>query len=126
MPQVNRNAASTVYRTTASQLPQGRDAQLSLQMLWPYIQKYAEKYGVDPRVLAGIIAQESGFKNYGVHRDGTGHGLIGLDDNGLLPSFERWSGQHFGRGASARTIPPELQVEFLAKTMAEYKQRHGS
>ncbi|MBI3184437.1 MAG: C39 family peptidase [Myxococcales bacterium] len=106
-------------------LPQGRDAQLSLEQLWPYLQKYAEKYGADPKILAGIIAQESGFKNYGVHQDGTGHGLIGLDDNGLLPSFEQWSGVDVGRGSGARTIPPELQVEFLAKTIGELTRTHG-
>jgi hypothetical protein len=123
------SSASSRVRANAAQqasgLPQDRNAQLSLQQLWPYIQKFAEKYHADPKVLAGILAQESSFKNWGVHADGTGHGLIGLDDNGLLPSFEKWSGQSFGRGSSARTIPPELQVEFLAKTIGELTQHHG-
>ncbi len=110
----------------AATLPQARDAQLSFQQLWPYVERYAKQYGADPHVMAGIIKQESGFKNYGVHFDGTGHGLIGLDDNGLLPSFERWSGLSIGRGAGARTIPPEKQVEFLAKTIGEMSQRYGS
>ncbi|QRK12371.1 hypothetical protein JQX13_21510 [Archangium violaceum] len=43
------------------------------------VNQYAKKYGADPKVVAGIIARESSFKNHGVHRDGTGHGLIGLD-----------------------------------------------
>ncbi|NTX35642.1 C39 family peptidase [Myxococcus sp. CA033] len=112
--------------TQASGLPQGRDAQLNLQQLWPYIEKYAQKYGADPKVLAGIVAQESSFKNHGVHQDGTGHGLIGLDDNGLLPSFEKWSGMQVGRGANAQTIPPEKQMEFLAKTIGDLTKKHGS
>ncbi|MCE9667014.1 C39 family peptidase [Myxococcus stipitatus] len=112
--------------TQASGLPQGRDAQLNLQQLWPYIEKYAQKYGADPKVLAGIVAQESSFKNHGVHADGTGHGLIGLDDNGLLPSFEKWSGMQVGRGANAKTIPPEKQMEFLAKTIGDLTKKHGS
>lgn len=106
-------------------LPQNRDAQLSLEQLWPYLEKYAQRYGADPKVLAGIIAQESTFKNYGVHFDGIGHGLIGLDDNGLLPDFERWSGLDVGRGANARTIPPEKQIEYLAKTIGATTQQYG-
>ncbi|MBZ4415674.1 C39 family peptidase [Myxococcus sp. RHSTA-1-4] len=117
---------SSPTTTQASGLPQGRDAQLNLQQLWPYIEKYAQKYGADPKVLAGIVAQESSFKNHGVHRDGTGHGLIGLDDNGLLPSFEKWSGMQVGRGANAKTIPPEKQMEFLAKTIGDLTKKHGS
>ncbi|WP_342381215.1 C39 family peptidase [Myxococcus stipitatus] len=110
----------------SSGLPQDRNAQLNLQQLWPYIEKYAQKYGADPKVLAGIVAQESSFKNHGVHADGTGHGLIGLDDNGLLPSFEKWSGMQVGRGANAKTIPPEKQMEFLAKTIGDLTKKHGS
>ncbi|MFP2928568.1 C39 family peptidase [Pyxidicoccus sp. 3LG] len=122
----SRQPSYTSSTTQASGLPQGRDAQLNLQQLWPHIEKYAQKYGADPKVLAGIIAQESSFKNHGVHRDGTGHGLIGLDDNGLLPSFEKWSGMQVGRGANAKTIPPEKQVEFLAKTIGDLTKQHGS
>ncbi|MCK8496557.1 C39 family peptidase [Myxococcus sp. MISCRS1] len=126
-PRIERRQQT--YSPTSAQaegLPQGRDAQLNLQQLWPYIEKYAQKYGADPKVLAGIVAQESSFKNHGVHADGTGHGLIGLDDNGLLPSFEKWSGMQVGRGANAKTIPPEKQMEFLAKTIGELTKKHGS
>lgn len=120
-----RTREARSYAANVAPLPQGRDAQLSLEQVWPYIDQYARQYGVDPKVLAGIIAQESSFKNWGVHHDGTGHGLIGLDDNGLLPDFERWSGMSIGRGASARTIPPEKQIEYLAKTIGEMTQRYG-
>lgn len=116
----------TAQTTKAQALAQERNAQLSLQQVWPYIEKYAAQYGADPKVLAAIINQESGFKNYGVHFDGTGHGLVGLDDNGLLPDFEKWSGKSFGRGASAKTIPPELQVEYLAKTIGSMSKQYGS
>ncbi|WP_426746813.1 C39 family peptidase [Myxococcus faecalis] len=121
-----RQQTNSPTSVQAEGLPQGRDAQLNLQQLWPYIEKYAQKYGADPKVLAGIVAQESSFKNHGVHADGTGHGLIGLDDNGLLPSFEKWSGMQVGRGANAKTIPPEKQMEFLAKTIGELTKKHGS
>ncbi len=119
--------ASQTSRTSNVQaLSQDRNAQLSINEVWPYIEKYAAKYGADPKVLAAIIQQESGFKNYGVHFDGTGHGLVGLDDNGLLPDFEKWSGKSFGRGAGAKTIPPELQVEYLAKTIGGMGEKYGS
>lgn len=103
-----------------------------LAELWPAIAEqaraYGAAYGVDPKLLAkymaGIVQQESGFRNFRVHRDGTGHGLIGLDDNGLLPSFE--ASMHFrvGRGRNAKIIPPELQMQFLAQSLAQMAARN--
>ncbi len=101
------------------------NAQLSLQQLWPHLLGYAKAYGADPMVLAAIVQQESSFKNHLVHRDGTGHGLIGLDDNGLLPDFEKWSGLSVGRGHGARSIPPAKQLEYLAKVIGDYTKKLG-
>ncbi|MCC6338080.1 MAG: C39 family peptidase [Myxococcales bacterium] len=115
-----------VSSRVAAPLNQARNAQLSFEQCWPYIEQYARQYGADPHVMAGILMQESGFKNFQVHRDGTGHGLIGLDDNGLLPDFERWSGTRVGRGSSAATIPPEKQIEYLAKKLGEMSRQYGS
>lgn len=106
-------------------LPQTRNADISPSQLAPFIYKYADQYGVDPQIMGAVVAQESSFTNYGVHRDGTGHGLIGLDDNGLLPDFERWSGLRVGRGSRANTIAPEKQIEFLAKTLSDFTERTG-
>lgn len=114
-------------------LPNDPNRQFSLQELMPTIDRYAQQYGFDPKVLAGMIAQESSFKNHLVHRDGTGHGLLGYDDNGLLPEFEQWvrrtkpgqEGYSAGRGHSASSIPPEWQIEFAAKKLAEYSDRYG-
>jgi len=106
-------------------LPQVRDAELDAQTLAPWIQKYAEQYGANPQLVAAVVAQESSFINHGVHRDGTGHGLIGLDDNGLLPDFERWSGTRVGRGRHAATIPPQKQIEFLAMKLAQLTEKFG-
>src|SRR5262249_32280698 len=89
------------------------------------IEATATKYGADAEVLAGIVAQESTFHNYRVHQDGTGHGLIGLDDNGLLPNFEQWSGLSCGRGATAIIIPPQLQLDYCAMVLADYSRRLG-
>lgn len=100
-------------------LPRTRDAKIDVSTLAPWIQRYASKYGTNPQLVAAIVAQESSFVNHGVHRDGTGHGLIGLDDNGLLPEFERWSGTAVGRGRRANTIAPEKQIEFLAQKLAK-------
>ena len=94
--------------------------------LWPTIQVAAGRFGSDPQVDAAIVQQESGFTNFRVHRDGTGHGLIGLDDNGLLPDFEQWSGLSVGRGATAISIPPKLQIEYLSKAIAAYTLQYGS
>jgi hypothetical protein len=93
--------------------------------LWPHIRTAGDTYAANPQVLTGIIYQESGFKNWLVHADGTGHGLIGLDDNGLLPDFERWSGYPVGRGSNARSIPPELQLTYLAKEIATMARNRG-
>jgi soluble lytic murein transglycosylase-like protein len=108
-------------------LPQHRDASISKAKLAPWIEKYAAKHGSNPQLVAAIVAQESSFINHGVHDDGTGHGLIGLDDNGLLPDFERWSGTRVGRGRRANTIAPEKQIEFLAKKLADLTDKfHGN
>lgn len=106
-------------------LPQARNASVTLEQLTPWIDKYAQQYGVKPEIVAAVIRQESSFINHTVHRDGTGHGLVGLDDNGLLPDFERWAGVRVGRGRAAATIAPEKQIEFLAKTLADYTDRCG-
>ena len=106
-------------------LSEQADAVLGFEACWPWIQTFAARYGADAQVLAAIVAQESEFVNVRVHRDGTGHGLIGLDDNGLLPYFEQWSGLSVGRGRQARSIPPVLQLEYLARTIAALTQAHG-
>ncbi len=106
-------------------LPQARNASIDARTLAPWIYTYAAQHRVNPQLVAAIVAQESSFKNHGVHRDGTGHGLIGLDDNGLLPDFERWSGTRVGRGRRANTIPPEKQIEFLAMKLGQLTAKRG-
>lgn len=100
--------------------------QFTFEELRPAIEQASALHGVDHRVIAGILRQESSFKNWRVHHDGTGHGLVGLDDNGLLPDFENWCGQSFGRGHSASSIPPGLQIVYCAKTIAAYSAQLGS
>lgn len=102
------------------------DHPFSFAELWPRVETAAAEYEADPRVMAGIIQQESGWTNWRVHHDGTGHGLIGLDDNGLLPDFERWSGLAVGRGRQAAVIPPGLQIRYLARTLAAYTATLGN
>lgn len=104
-------------------LPRARNAEIDVTTLAPWIAKYAAKYGANPQLMAAVVAQESSFVNHGVHRDGTGHGLIGLDDKGLLPDFEKWSGMRVGRGRHANTIPPEKQIEFLAMKLAKLTEK---
>ncbi|HYV46525.1 MAG TPA: LysM peptidoglycan-binding domain-containing protein [Myxococcaceae bacterium] len=107
--------------------------QFSLPETWPSIKQYSNQYGLDPHVLAGMMYQESGFKNWQVHADGTGHGLLGLDDNGLLPDFEQWvrankPGQESysaGRGAGASSIPPDWQIEYSAQKLASMSRAYG-
>jgi len=55
-----------------------------------------------------------------VHADGTGHGLVGLDDNGLAQDFMNWSGLTVARGANADIIPVEAQLEFTAYQIRKY------
>jgi hypothetical protein len=102
------------------------DHQFTFAELWPVIEAATAEYGADPQVMAGVIEQESTRHNYRVHLDGTGHGLAGLDDHGLLPDFERWSGLAIGRGATAAIIPPGMQIAYLALTLAAYSARLGS
>ena len=122
-------ATNTTFRyspaTVIRILPNEPDRQFTFDEVWPVIRAAAEKYGADARVLTAVAYQESGFKNWLVHRDNTGHGLIGLDDNGLLPDFERWAEYPVGRGRAARSIPPELQFNYLAKTIAGLTRFHS-
>lgn len=80
----------------------------------------ARPNNINPYVLAAIAYQESSFRNYRVHLDGTGHGLIGLDDNGMLPDFESWSGLSIGRGPEAEMIPVGQQLNYLGFAIARY------
>lgn len=98
----------------------------SLQELLPLFNQYATKYGFDSVVLAAIAYQESGFKNWRVHLDGTGFGLFGLDDNGLLPEFERWSSLQVGRGDQHRPVTPNQQIEYAAMQLKKYQDQLGS
>jgi SH3-like domain-containing protein len=102
------------------------DHYFGFAVLWPHIQVAAGKFGADAQVIAGIMYQESGFKNVRVHNDGTGHGLFGFDDNGLLPDFEQWSGIQVGRGQAAISIPPRPQMEYCARIIAAYTLQFGN
>lgn len=101
------------------------DHLFTFEDLWPTIKAAGAEFGFDPEVLAGIMQQESGFRNWRVHRDGTGHGLLGLDDNGMLPGFEHWSGITVGRGQRAISIPIAPQIRYAAFALADYANRLG-
>ena len=105
-------------------LPDTPDLDFGFLALWPCIKAAAAQHGADAKVLAAIIQQESTFRNVRVHLDGTGHGLIGLDDNGLLPFFEQTMGFSVGRGHAARSIPPNLQIQYLAQVIASFAAEH--
>jgi hypothetical protein len=106
-------------------LPNIGDYRFTLADLQPHFEQRGTQYGIDFKIVAAVAYQESGFKNWLVHLDGTGHGLFGLDDNGLLPDFERWSNTYVGRGISAGSIPPERQIEYATMKLAEYARIYG-
>lgn len=97
----------------------------SLEELMPLFEDAGDDFGIDPRWLAAEAYQESGFTNWRVHRDGTGHGLFGLDDNGMLPAFEQWIGYEVGRGPTANIIAPKDQIRYTAMQIADYSARLG-
>lgn len=101
------------------------DHAFSLTELWPLISRYSAKYDTDPKILAGMVQQESTFHNYRVHRDGTGHGLLGLDDGGLRKDFEAWSGLYIGPGPTANIVPVEPQLEFAARQLRRFQDYYG-
>lgn len=101
------------------------DHLFSLEQLWPVIKAAGTEFGFDPQVEAGIMFQESSWRNWRVHADGTGHGLLGLDDHGMLPGFEAWSGIVVGRGQAAISIPIVPQIRYGALALADYARRLG-
>jgi murein DD-endopeptidase MepM/ murein hydrolase activator NlpD len=91
----------------------------------------AHKPSPDPKVVLGIIMQESSMRNLLVHRDGTGTGLCGIDAHGEMKSFFQWSKldeKKYRKSASSpqlkRVFPPELQIEFLCKRLSEMMAIH--
>lgn len=115
-------ASTSVLPELTSEL----DKLWSYRELKPLFAYYAGKYGFDPLVLAAIAYQESGFKNWRVHADGTGYGLFGLDDNGMLPAFEQWSGLSVGRGGGHAPTTPNQQIEFTAMQLRKYQDQLGN
>ena len=73
-----------------------------------------------------MAKQESGFRNYRVHNDGTGHGFFGLDDGGMRVPFEQWSGFYIGPGRTANIAPPEKQIEYACYQLARYAVAYGN
>lgn len=98
----------------------------TLTQLLPYFTKYGAQYGIDHRVVAAVAFQESGFRNYRVHNDGTGHGLFGLDDGGMRVPFEQWSGFFIGPGRTANIAPPEKQIEYASYQLKRYADAYGN
>jgi len=95
--------------------------------LLPTIADAAHRHGIDGRYLAAVVMQESRGINYLNHSKAQGgfgtaedRGLVGLNDKGLMPAFERFIGQSYGRASSRdqKSIPERAQIEFLAYTLA--------
>ena len=109
--------------------------------LKPAIRAAAAAYRVPAEVLAGVMMQESmrndQLVNWLTHEDANGFGLCGLDPRGgELEGFTRWSGfhaitrerdpKHKGHMVSVRhTIPPLLQIEYLALRLREKTDEYG-
>lgn len=84
------------------------------------IERSARNHRISPMTIAGIIAQESSYRNLVIHRDGTGRGLIGLDSGGQLDNYLRWAGAPaIDPEGDERVLTPELQIEFLAMRIRE-------
>lgn len=114
-------AGDWIRDTTYSMEP---DHAFTLAELWSDIQRFSGRYQADPKILAGMIQQESTFRNLRVHLDKTGHGLLGLDDNGLRKDFEAWSGLYIGPGTTANIVPVEPQLEFAARQLRRYQDAY--
>lgn len=119
------NPAGPIPNPISGALSATPEHQFTLADLYPHMEAACAEFGFDPKVLAAICYQESGFRNWRVHHDGTGAGLFGFDDNGLLPDFERWSGLSVGRGYSHAIIPPEIQIRYASYQLKRYADHYG-
>ena len=110
----------------ATALPTTPDLELGFDRVWPVVQPYAALYGVDAKIMAGIIAQESAWINRLTHDDGHGCGLIGADDRYLLRDLETWARSTWVSAEHRGSIAPIIQIEFLAQWIEKATQRYGS
>lgn len=122
----------TGFQPTSKVTPQERQR---MERLMPTIADAAQRHGVDPKQLAAHVFQESRGKNYlnhspaqGGHGLATDRGLVGLNEKGRLPDFEKEMGEQYGRNATGnqRTLPEREQIDFLAKTLAAGQKKYGS
>lgn len=101
-------------------------ARFTYPELRPAIESSARRHRVSPMTIAGIIAQESSYRNLVIHRDGTGRGLIGLDSGGQLDNYLRWAGAPaIDPAGDERVLTPEVQIEFLAMRIREMMDDNG-
>lgn len=78
-----------------------------------YIYDSAEKYMLDPALLAAVIWRESGGRNI-VGKDGHGFGLMQIDDR----QHRAWLSQNDG-------LDPELNIDFGASLLRKYTDYFG-
>lgn len=107
-------------------LPTTVDLALGFDLCWPEVRYYADLYGADATVMAGIIQQESSWVNRLVHDDGHGRGLLGLDDRYGLIEFQQWCGSSWIGDGPDGSIAPVLQIEFLAMWLSEKTTVYGT
>jgi hypothetical protein len=104
--------------TLSATLPAARALAREGVAFAPQIARAASKYGLDPRLLAAVAAQETGGPGSNAGRnivgdEGHGHGLFQIDD--------RWHG--FAKTAAA--MDPQANADYAAGMISGLLKRYG-
>jgi soluble lytic murein transglycosylase-like protein len=98
----------------------------SIQAWCGQIEKYAQKHGVDPRLVAAVMLQESGGDPQAYSHSGAVGLLQVMPSDGLAAAFMCANGPCFAnRPAMEKLFDPEFNIAYGTRMLASLYERYG-
>jgi hypothetical protein len=92
-----------------------------------YIDKYANQNGLDPKLVASVMVQESGGDDKAISKSGAIGLLQVMPRDGLAAGFMCINGPCFGdRPSMTELYDPEFNIQYGSNMLAELITRNGS
>lgn len=99
----------------------------SIRQWCPLIETNAEKYNIDPHLIASVMLQESGGNPQASSKDGAIGLLQVMPRDGISASFQCINGPCFSSRPSMEELyDPEFNIEYGTKMLAGLIIKHGS